>query len=400
MLQWFHQKVPVQLILNTEINKNNLNIKKDKFSDKKNNTISENLSCPLPKSQYDKILLAHGGGGTLMHNLIDSLFKKHFDNDILRQGNDSAIIDFRKSKYAFTTDSYVVQPIFFPGGDIGSLAIYGTVNDLSVSGAKPEFISVGFIIEEGFLLSELEKIVISIRNAADFAGIKIVTGDTKVIDASSSKNLNDINYETSPIKNIYINTSGIGRIYEDVDISPLNCKAGDIIILSGSIAEHGIAIISAREKIEFETEIKSDLAPLNRMVEAIVNQGYGKYIRVMRDPTRGGVTSTLNEIAKSAQIGMKIYEEKIPILSEIVGACELFGFDPMYVANEGKIIAVVDNQYAEKILKVIKSLPEGKKAEIIGEITEENKGKVVMKTIVGNYRVLDMISGEQLPRIC
>lgn len=333
-----------------------------------------------------------------MHNLIDSLFKKYFDNDILRQENDSAIINLKKevSKYAFTTDSYVVQPIFFPGGDIGSLAIFGTVNDLSVSGAKPEFISVGFIIDEGFLFSDLEKIVISMKNAADYTGVKIVTGDTKVIDSSSKLPSNY--YEES--RNIYINTSGIGSVYEDMNISPLNCKAGDIVILSGSIAEHGVAIISAREKIEFETEIKSDLAPLNKIVETISKKGLGKYIKVMRDPTRGGLTSTLNELARAGKVGIKIYEEKIPILPEIAGACELFGFDPMYVANEGKMIAIVTQEYAEKILNVIRSVPEGKKAEIIGEVTNENLGKVVMKTVIGNYRVLDMISGEQLPRIC
>ncbi|MCX7834102.1 MAG: hydrogenase expression/formation protein HypE, partial [Ignavibacteria bacterium] len=317
-----------------------------------NKNSTKSFSCPVPENQYDKILLAHGGGGTLMHNLIDTLFKKHFNNDILKQGNDSAIIDFKKekAKYAFTTDSYVVQPIFFPGGDIGSLAIYGTVNDLSVSGAKPEFVSVGFIIEEGFLLSDLERIVISMKRAADYTGVKIVTGDTKVIDAT----IKNSNFNSSEIGNIYINTSGIGKVYEDMNISPSNCIPGDVIILSGSIAEHGISIISAREHIEFETEIKSDLAPLNGIVEAIYKAGYGKHIRVMRDPTRGGVTSSLNEIAKSGRIGIRIYEERIPVLPEIVGACELFGFDPLYVANEGKLIAIVSKEYANEILETIR----------------------------------------------
>ncbi len=362
---------------------------------------SKSFSCPTPINQYDKILLAHGGGGTLMHNLIESLFKKYFDNDILKQGNDSAIIDYdrKTSRYAFTTDSYVVHPVFFPGGNIGTLAVYGTINDLSVSGAKPEFISVSFIIEEGFPISELTEIVISIKNAADNTGVKIVTGDTKVIESpyKLQDNQNKLNNKNA---NIYINTSGIGIIYEDMRISPLNCKPGDAIILSGSIAEHGIAVISAREKIEFETEIKSDVSPINRIVEEIEKSGYGKYIKVMRDPTRGGLTSTLNEIAKAGKIGIRIYEDKIPILPEILGACELFGFDPMYVANEGKLVAVVAGNYADKILKIIKSLPEGNKAEIIGEITDTNIQKVVMRTVLGNNRVLDMISGEQLPRIC
>ena len=343
------------------------------------------MICPVPKNDYDKILLAHGGGGTLMHKLIDVLFKSNFENDILSQGNDSAIIEINGTKFAFTTDSYVVQPLFFPGGDIGSLAINGTINDLCVSGAKPLYISVGFIIEEGFPVEELEKIVISMRKTADNAKIKIVTGDTKVINKKSGDG-------------IYINTSGIGIVYDGVDISVNKIKPGDKIILSGRIADHGIAVMSARENLEFETEIKSDCAALNGLVDEIFS--VSKNIKIMRDPTRGGIASTLNEIAKSSGLGIKIFEEKIPVSEPVRGACEILGFDPMYVANEGKLIAFVSEKDAEKVLLKMQSHPLGKESQIIGEVTSENPSRVIMKTVIGSSRIVDMISGEQLPRIC
>lgn len=343
------------------------------------------MNCPVPKNDYDKILLAHGGGGTLMHKLIDVLFKSNFENDILSQGSDSAIIEINGTKFAFTTDSYVVQPLFFPGGDIGSLAINGTINDLCVSGAKPLYISAGFIIEEGFPVEELEKIVISMKKSADKANVKIVTGDTKVINKKSDDG-------------IYINTSGIGIVYEGVEISINNLKSGDKIILSGRIADHGIAVMSARENLEFETEIKSDCAALNSLTDEIFS--VSKNIKVMRDPTRGGIASTLNEIAKSSGLGIKIYEEKIPVSEPVRGACEILGFDPMYVANEGKLIAFVSEKDAEKILLKMQAHPLGKESQIIGEVTSENPSRVVMKTVIGSSRIVDMISGEQLPRIC
>ncbi|MBN1634425.1 MAG: hydrogenase expression/formation protein HypE [Ignavibacteria bacterium] len=343
------------------------------------------MDCPVPKNDYDKILLAHGGGGTLMHRLIDDIFKSNFDNEILSQGNDSAIFEISGTKFAFTTDSYVVQPLFFPGGDIGTLAVNGTVNDLCVSGAKPLYISVGFIIEEGFPIEELEKIVISMKKSAEEAKIKIVTGDTKVINKKSGDG-------------IYINTSGIGIVYDEVNISAGNLKPGDKIILSGKIADHGIAVMSARENLEFETEIKSDCAALNGLVDEIFS--VSKNIKVMRDPTRGGVAGTLNEIAKSSGLGIKIYEDKIPVSEPVRGACEILGFDPMYVANEGKLIAFVKSKDAEKVLLKMQSHHLGKESVIIGEVTSENPARVIMKTVIGSSRIVDMISGEQLPRIC
>lgn len=343
------------------------------------------MDCPVPKNDYDKILLAHGGGGTLMHKLIDDIFKLNFENDLLNQGNDSAIFEISGTKFAFTTDSFVVQPLFFPGGDIGTLAVNGTVNDLCVSGAKPLYISVGFIIEEGFPVTDLEKIVVSMRKSAEDAKVKIVTGDTKVINKKSGDG-------------VYINTSGIGVVYDGVDISVANLKPGDKIILSGRIADHGIAVMSARENLEFETEIESDCAALNGLAEEMIS--VSKNIKVMRDPTRGGVASTLNEIAKSSGLGIKIYEEKIPVSEPVRGACEILGFDPMYVANEGKLIAFVSDKDAENILLKMKSHPLGKESQIIGKVTSENPSRVIMETVIGSSRIVDMISGEQLPRIC
>ncbi len=351
----------------------------------KNINFQEGLSCPIPKSDYDRILLAHGGGGTLSHKLISKLFYPQFSNEILDQQHDSGVFEINGLKLAFTTDSYVVQPIFFPGGDIGSLAVNGTVNDLSVAGAKPIFISAAFILEEGFEIEELWKIILSMQNASEAAGVKIITGDTKVVDKGKGDK-------------IFINTSGIGIVPEGVNISPKNCKPGDVIILSGRIAEHGVAIMSSRENLEFETTIKSDTAPLNELVEKMLMAS--KEIHVMRDPTRGGVASTLNEIASTAKVGILIEEEKIPIAEEVKGACEILGLDPLYIANEGKLIAFVSENEAAKVLNTMKSHPYGKEACIIGRVTSEDAGTVIMKTSIGSTRVVDMMSGEQLPRIC
>jgi hydrogenase expression/formation protein HypE len=346
---------------------------------------STGLTCPIPKSDYEHVLLAHGGGGTLSHQLINKLFFSQFDNEFLNEQHDSAIFNIEKSRLAFTTDSYVVQPIFFPGGNIGELAINGTVNDLTVSGAKPVYISVGFIIEEGLPIEDLWKIVLSMKEAARKARVKIVTGDTKVVDKGKGDK-------------IFINTSGIGIIGEGINISPKSCVPGDKIILSGRIADHGIAIMSAREGLEFETTIISDTAPLIELFECI--EKFGEKIHVMRDPTRGGLASSLNEIAEIANVGMLIEEEKIPILDEVKGACEILGFDPLYIANEGKMIAIISNEIAEDILSEWRKKELGKEAEIIGEVISENPGTVVMKTTIGSKRIVDMISGEQLPRIC
>ena len=343
------------------------------------------LSCPIPISEYDSLTMAHGGGGTLTSKLIDKMFLPQFNNQYLNQKHDSAIIKLEKQKIAFTTDSYVVQPIFFPGGDIGELAVYGTVNDLVTAGAIPRFVSLSFILEEGLSMEDLWKIVQSIQLAAVKAKVIIVTGDTKVVDKGKGDK-------------IFINTSGIGIIEKGFNISPLNCKVGDKIILSGAIAEHGISIISARQGFEFEADIKSDLAPLNNFLSRIKN--YASKIRVMRDPTRGGLAGSLNEIAQQAKVGMLIDEKRIPIRDDVNAACEILGLDPMYVANEGKMIFIVDAKSAEKILKEIRKDKFGKKAQIIGELTSESPGTVVMKTKIGSKRIVDMISGEQLPRIC
>lgn len=343
------------------------------------------LSCPIPKSEYEKILLAHGGGGTLTHQLISKLFLNQFDNEYLNQLHDGAIFDINNIRFAFTTDSYVVNPIFFSGGNIGELAINGTVNDLSVCGAKPLFISVGFIIEEGFDIEDLWKIVLSMQKSAEKARVKIVTGDTKVVEKGKGDK-------------IFINTSGIGIVYEGVNISPQNCKPGDVIILNGKIAEHGIAIMSEREGLEFETKIESDTAPLNELVEEIFK--VSKKISVMRDPTRGGLASALNEIASSANVKIQIDESEIPISEEVLGACEILGLDPLYIANEGKLLVFVDESDADKVLDAMKKHPYGKESKIIGRVVEKGEPIVLMKTLIGSTRIVDMISGEQLPRIC
>jgi len=345
----------------------------------------ENFSCPIPISEYPKVTLAHGGGGTLSQKLIQKMFLPQFDNPLLNLQHDGAIFEAGKSKLAFSTDTYVVNPIFFPGGNIGELAVNGTVNDLAMCGATPKYLSAGFIIEEGFSMEELWQIILAMKKAAEFAKVQIVTGDTKVVDKGKGDK-------------IFINTSGIGIINEERNISPLNCKPGDKIILNGKIAQHGMAIMSAREGLEFESTIRSDTAALNKLVDDIFE--VSENIHVLRDPTRGGISSSLNEIAQSAKFGMQINETEIPIDEQVKAACEILGLDPLYIANEGKLIAIVDNSDAEKILEKMQQSDFGKDAVIIGEITEENPGKVIMKTSIGSNRVVDMLSGEQLPRIC
>jgi len=344
-----------------------------------------NFSCPVQSNEYDKILMAHGGGGTYSKKLLEQFIYPLFDNNILSQRLDSGIFEISKSKFAFTTDSFVVSPIFFPGGNIGKLAINGTINDLSVAGAKPLFISLSFIIEEGFPIEDFQKILLSIKSATEKANVKIITGDTKVVEKGSCDK-------------IFINTSGIGIIENGIDISPAKCKVGDKIILSGSIAEHGIAILTSRNNFEIETEIESDTSPLNHLVEKILS--VSKNIHMMRDPTRGGLSSCLNEIAQTASVSMLIYEDKIPIKEELRSICELLGLDPLYIANEGKIVVIVDPDDADSVLKAMRQDPLGQNAQIIGEIIEDNSNLVFMKTIIGTTRIVDMISGEQLPRIC
>ncbi len=332
----------------------------------------------------DKILLAHGSGGKLAHDLITKNFVSALDNPFLAQMDDSAVFDIQ-GRLAFTTDSYVVNPIFFPGGNIGKLAVCGTVNDLAMSGARPLYLSLAFIIEEGLLLSELKQIVDSIKTTADEAGVKIITGDTKVVNRGSADRL-------------FINTSGIGIIPEDVNISGSNARVGDKVILSGTIGDHGIAVLSKREGISFSTELKSDCAPLAGLVAEMLKAS--RNIHCLRDPTRGGLATTLNELAEQSKVGIRIEEAKIPVRDEVIGACEMLGFDPLYVANEGKLAAIVAREDAEKVLKVMKKHKYGKNAVIIGEVIAEHPGRVVMKTMLGSSRIVDMLVGDLLPRIC
>jgi len=342
-------------------------------------------SCPLPRSNYKEIVLAHGSGGKLSGELIQTIVLPQFRNDLLEPLHDGAIFSVGNERLAFSTDSYVVSPIFFPGGDIGKLAVHGTVNDLAMCGARPLHLSVGFILEEGLPMDDFKRVVRSMREAADAAGVTLVTGDTKVVDRGKADK-------------IFINTSGIGVVPRGVSIGPKRVKPGDKIILSGAIATHGIAIMSVREGLEFETEIASDTAPLNGLVEAIF--ATGKDIHVLRDPTRGGITSALSEITQSAGTGMVLEEARIPISEEVKGACEILGLDPLYVANEGKLLAIVPADAADAVLAAMQAHPLGREAAIIGEVTADHSGFVLMKTRIGGTRVVDMLSGEQLPRIC
>ncbi len=343
------------------------------------------LSCPIPISQYPQILLAHGGGGTLMHSLIEKMFVSEFKNPALDSRHDSSILKIDSKRIAFTTDSYVVSPLFFPGGDIGSLAVHGTINDLTMSGARPLYISAGFIIEEGLEMETLWKAVRSMQNAAKSAGVEIVTGDTKVVDKGKGDAL-------------FINTAGIGVIEHDFDIEPRSIREGDAVILNGDIGRHGIAIMAKREGLEFETVIQSDSAPLNGVVRELLKAGIE--IHCMRDLTRGGLASALVEIAEAANKSIIINETAIPVREDVQGACEILGFDPMYVANEGRFIAMIPEIDAGKALEIMKQSEQGEASRIIGKVTNEDKGLVTMKSKIGASRIVDMLSGEQLPRIC
>ncbi len=332
----------------------------------------------------ETILLAHGSGSRLSHELIEKDLLPPLANPVLARLDDSAVFDL-SGRLAFTTDSYVVSPIFFPGGDIGKLAVCGTVNDLSMSGARPLYLSLSFIIEEGLTLSEFKKVVSSIKSASEKAGVKIVTGDTKVVNHGSADKL-------------FINTSGIGVIPEGINISGANAHVGDKIILSGTIGDHGIAVMSQREGLKFSVPVESDCAPLNELVLQMLEAS--SRIHCLRDPTRGGLATTLNEFARQSKVGIRIEEEKIPVRDGVRAACELLGFDPLYIANEGKLVAVVAPRAAEKILAKMKGNVYGVDASVIGEVTDEHRCKVVMKTRLGASRIVDMLSGELLPRIC
>jgi hydrogenase expression/formation protein HypE len=333
----------------------------------------------------DKILLAHGSGGKLSHDLIKQIFLPRFLNPFLEPLDDSAKITNQNGSIAFTTDSYVVNPIFFPGGDIGKLAVCGTVNDLSMIGATPSYLSLSLIVEEGFSIELLKQIISSIHEVAEQAGVNIVTGDTKVVEHGAADQL-------------FINTAGIGWIKPGVNLSGINAKPGDKILLSGYLGDHEMAVLSQREGFKFQGELKSDCAPLNDLVGKMLDACPS--IRCMRDPTRGGLATTLNEIASMSNVGMVIEEEKIPLRESVKGISELLGLDPLYLANEGKLIAICPPNEAERLLEVMKNHPLGRNTEIIGRVTGENPKRVILHTLIGGHRILDMLTGGQYPRIC
>ncbi len=331
-----------------------------------------------------KILLSHGSGGKMSHELVEKGFLKALSNPILDKLDDSAVVDF-SGRLAFTTDSFVVSPIFFPGGDIGKISVCGTVNDLSMVGATPLYLSLAFIIEEGFPEEDLNKIVASIKKTSAEANVQVVTGDTKVVTRGGCDK-------------IFVNTAGIGKVPDSLDISASNLKPGDKVILSGSIGDHGIAILSKREGLTFSTELKSDCAPLNKLVADML--GASKEVHAMRDPTRGGLATILNEFAQQSKVGIRIEETAIKVKDEVRGACEMLGLDPLYIANEGKLVAVVPPGAAEAVVAAMRNNIYGRDAAVIGEVTGGNPGRVVMKTKFGTSRIIDMLTGEALPRIC
>jgi hydrogenase expression/formation protein HypE len=345
----------------------------------------EELTCPAPLPAKDKILLGHGSGGRLSADLLREIFLPAFQSPVLAQLNDQAVVNVDGVRLAFTTDSFVVNPLFFPGGDIGSLAVYGTVNDLAMGGAIPLFLSAGFIIEEGLPVETLRRVVLSFRQAAEKVGMEVVTGDTKVVEKGKGDGL-------------FINTSGIGRVPEGVNLSADQARPGDCILLSGTLGDHGIAILSQREGLEFETPIESDAAPLHSLVAAMLE--VTQSIRCLRDPTRGGLSSTLNEIAAQSRVGMVIEESALPIREEVKGACELLGLDPLYVANEGKLVAIVAAAEADQVLAAMRGHPLGVNARSIGKVVGAHPGVVTMRTCLGTSRIVDMLAGDQLPRIC
>jgi hydrogenase expression/formation protein HypE len=343
------------------------------------------LTCPAPLPAGDKVLLGHGSGGRLSEALLREVFLPAFDNPVLAQLNDQAEVQVNGQRLAFTTDSFVVQPLFFPGGDIGSLAVHGTVNDLVVGGARPICLSAAFIIEEGLPMETLRRVVQSLRKAAAAAGVDVVTGDTKVVEKGGADGL-------------FLNTSGLGLVPEGVQLSAGHARPGDRILLSGPIGEHGIAVLAQREGLRLEGSIESDSAPLHGLVAAILEST--KAVRCMRDPTRGGLSAALNEIAAQAGVGMAIDERAIPIREEVRGACELLGLDPLYVANEGKLVAIVEASAANAALAAMRAHPQGSTARIIGTVCDSHPGVVEMRTAIGTTRIVDLLTGDQLPRIC
>lgn len=343
------------------------------------------FSCPIPIADYPQVLLAHGGGGKLMQQLIQQMFLPCFDNAALEMQADSAVLDRPGGKLAFTTDSYIVHPLFFPGGDIGSLAVYGTVNDLAMCGARPMYLSAGFILEEGLPMETLWRVVQSMADAATEAEVLLVTGDTKVVDRGKGDGL-------------FINTAGVGEVVAADPVAPTSIQPGDVVLISGDIGRHGIAIMAEREGLEFETTIQSDGAPLTELVLALLDADID--VHCMRDLTRGGLASALVEIADKAQWRINIRETDIPVNQQVQAACEILGFDPLYVANEGRFVAFVRPEHAELALELMRAHPLGSSSAIIGQVQDESRGLVTLSSRFGATRVIDLISGEQLPRIC
>jgi len=336
--------------------------------------------------KHDRIMLDHGSGGKVAHRLTTDLLLPIFDNPVLSDLNDGAILELDGRRLAFSTDSYVVDPIFFPGGCIGDLAVNGTVNDIAMCGGVPQYLSVGLIIEEGFAIADLETILQRMGRAARAAAVTVVTGDTKVVPKGA-------------VDRIFINTSGFGWIPDGIRVGSTGARAGDHVLLSGTMADHGITILTQREGLVFETRLASDSAPLNHMVSAMLAAAADR-IHVLRDPTRGGVGTALNEIAEKSRVGIRIHEDRIPVKPEVVGVCELLGFDPLYLANEGKLLAFVAPDAAPAVLEAMRADPHGRDAAVIGEVTAEHPGRVLMQTRIGGERIVDMLTGEQLPRIC
>ena len=342
--------------------------------------------CPRPLTYEEQVVLGHGSGGKMTQTLINNYFYPPFENPTLLRGDDAAVVALpEKGKLALSTDSHVVSPLFFPGGDIGRLAICGTVNDLAMVGARPLWLTAGFILEEGLRLETLERVAASMKAAAEEAGVVIIAGDTKVVERGKADLL-------------LVNTSGVGVVPEGREVGGANAHPGDVVLLSGSIGDHGIAVLAARGELAFETTITSDISPLNGLVEAMFDAS--KSIHVMRDPTRGGLATTLNEIARQSEVAIKLEEMSIPVRPAVVAACEMLGFDPLYVANEGKLVAVVSADDAEKVLAAMRVAPYGEDACRIGVVEEAPSARVLMRTAIGGTRVVDTLSGEMLPRIC
>ena len=342
-------------------------------------------SCPVPPGRPATVQLAHGGGGRVMRELIERVFLPAFDNPALAARHDSAVVEVAGTRLAFTTDTYVVHPRVFPGGDIGTLAVYGTVNDLAVAGARPLYLSAGFVLEEGLPLEELERVVRSMRAAADACGVALVTGDTKVVDRGKGDGL-------------YVNTAGIGVLESGVALGPRRVRPGDAVLVSGDVGRHGIAVLSVREGLAFETAIESDCASVAPLAAGLLAAGLD--VRCLRDPTRGGLASVLNEIALDGSVGVEVDERDVPVDDAVAGACELLGLDPLYVACEGRMVAFVSEGDVERALASLRSHPLGAGAARIGVVTEAGPGSVTLRTRLGSRRLLDLLSGEQLPRIC